>query len=594
MTGDRLRAPLLALALALSIVALVRPDLSLGTKRLDLRSVDMQESEPVALRACRVTFPSDTVRRIPIDADVFEDGHPLEYRDRPETAAFGSACFAVSERSVIWAATDGTDPRSNRRRYEIAFVPTRYELLRSPAWVLVFLATSALLLISWSRGLELWRPSSAFGRVTLVTAAALALGLGVSRGPDAIGYGRDSASYIQRSPTRSTLYPDFLDILDRTPGVPRMNPAPTDRPRPDAHDRFTRVVRAQRVLTIASLTILLWVLSSGINVWQLAGLLLFASAMDVEHLGGDSCVWWNVGQVMSEGLNHALVFTFAAALFAYLRQGSAAGGAALGLSIGFLLWNRPANAALVSAIPLAWVHDWTRSDWKRATRNALGIASVVGLVLLLGTLDAYRVHGRFRLHAFTGRSLFGVALQVATPDDAEAFEDPSLRELARACLQDPRRVPVSGPESYVEINLYEIGLRAARERTVGVPPADREYVIDDQLGVLGARFVRRHPLAYARLVVRNFMMHMLEPGFLSSELLAAVLALVLYRRTRRGEALFAFAIAALPVVYMIPSCCFNVPGPRYHSQVYFADYVALPLALLLYISGSRDGSSTRP
>jgi hypothetical protein len=87
---------------------------------------------------------------------------------------------------------------------------------------------------------------------------------------------------------------------------------------------------------------------------------------------------------------------------------------------------------------------------------------------------------------------------------------------------------------------------------------------------------------------------LLDPGFVLFEALAAGLSFVLYRKTRRFEALYALAFALLPLAYMAPTCFFNYPSERYHSQVFFADYLALPFALVVFraLSPSRPPGTT--
>jgi hypothetical protein len=129
------------------------------------------------------------------------------------------------------------------------------------------------------------------------------------------------------------------------------------------------------------------------------------------------------------------------------------------------------------------------------------------------------------------------------------------------------------------VNLYEIGFPACKKLRV---PAgeDAAFVADDALSALARRFVARHPGAYARLVAYHFG-RLLDPGFVLFEAIALGLGLVLYRRTRAPTALFAVTLALLPLAYMAPTCFFNYPSERYHSQVFFADYLALPFALVV-------------
>src|SRR5262249_46391685 len=149
-------------------------------------------------------------------------------------------------------------------------------------------------------------------------------------------------------------------------------PQPPRSPRPtiEPANRFAGAVHVQRVATICALALLLFAVSSRVNAWLLAAIFAFGVLVDVEHLGGDSAIWWNVGSIMSEGINHALVFAFPAGLFAYLERATVARGVALALVLGVLLWNRPANLGLALAFAPIFAADQGRAGAKRAALRA--------------------------------------------------------------------------------------------------------------------------------------------------------------------------------------------------------------------------------
>jgi hypothetical protein len=573
----------LAVTLGASVCALVFPERLFPERRLDLRSAELA---PAGDGSARAAFSGRTLLRIPAGACVLEDGAPV-----------ASGAVALSGRSVTFRSSDGTDPLANGRRYELAFVPDRVAAAWTwPGLALIGLTPATFLLAVQTKLVVLGGPSTKRLRVGLALVTAIAFGGGVGKSWDAISFDKDTDSYLAHSAIRPLLYPAFVDLLDRAPGTSRDHVERSDRPRIEPENRYLGVVHVQKVVTVVSLALLVFVLSSSINVWQLAALLVFGTLVDTEHLGGDSSIWWNVTSVMSEGLNHALVFLLLAALFEYLRAPRPARGIALGLVLALLLLNRPVNAALAGAIAVAWLGDRARVGWRRASGRALAIGLAAAIPLVLACAWTWHAHGRFRLHAFTGPCVFSLALQTATPEDVDAFEDPELRALARACLVESaaRRVPdfrTSPKGDYVNVNLYEIGFPAVA-RTVRVPPGeDREFVADDRMLALGERLVARHPGAFAEVVLFH-VGRLWDPTLHVLEALAALGALVLYLKTRAFEGLYALAFALLPVVYMLPTCVFNFPSERYHSQVYFADYLAAPfvLSVALAVLGRRPGT----
>ena len=588
----------LAVALTLLVALVVWPGGRAG-RTLDLR--DAPELAPVGL-ALAATFPRSTVLRIPPwNATLTEGDRALEWvSSADEVASLGSGRFTVSGRTVVFASTDGSDVRANGRRYELGFEADRIELARSPLVVALALGTLALFVLAVKKGtVVLGRASPERTRAVLVLAVAATLLAGTVERWSDVAFNEDSGSYLGHSTIRPALYPTFLDLLDRQPGVAREPTHRTERPVTDPGNRWLRAAQVQKLATIAAIATLVWTLSSTLNAWLLAALLGAAAFLDTEHLGGDASVWWNATAIMSEGLNHALVFLLFAALFAYLERPRAAIGVALGLVLALLLLDRPANVALGVAVPFAWWGDRAREGWRRATKRAAWIALAAAIPLVLASAWTWHAHGRFRLHSFTGPSVFALALQTATPDDVAAFDDPVQRRLAQACIVDaaPLRIAdfhTTPRGEYVNRNLYAIALPAFA-RTVEVPAGeDPSYYADDLFLLMGKRLIARHPLAYAEIVFfhfRKFFDPVLEP----LALLAALGALVLWRRTGAFEALYALFWAVLPTLYMAPSCCFNVPFERYRSQVYFAEYLALPFlgVVLLSLGRARLGGASQ-
>jgi len=105
------------------------------------------------------------------DATLFEDGRPLGPGDGPsdDVAAKGGGRFSRERRGIAFSTRDGSDPRSNGRRYE-----ARAPLL-PPAWALAALAIALLALRRdlALRGLEALERSSPSRVACLLASVAL-------------------------------------------------------------------------------------------------------------------------------------------------------------------------------------------------------------------------------------------------------------------------------------------------------------------------------------------------------------------------------------------------------------------------------------
>src|SRR5205807_2489606 len=136
---------------------------------------------------------------------------------------------------------------------------------------------------------------------------------------------------------------------------------------------------------------------------------------------------------------------------------------------------------LASVFAIAWVLHARREGVRAATVRAGALAVLAGIPLLLACVHTFAAAGYFRLHAFSGRSLFCTAFELATPDDLDAFPEPDLHALLKACLDEGgRRVPIEDSE-WVNVNLYDVGLPAIDRLGLAPDGPERDFAIDDLL-----------------------------------------------------------------------------------------------------------------
>jgi hypothetical protein len=408
----------------------------------------------------------------------------------------------------------------------------------------------------------------------------------------------DSSSYVRHEPTRTMLYPAFLDLFDASPGEPREPIARTQpgTPPSPAQLRFRGAVRAQKLLAVAALAALFWTLSGSVSAWVLAALFQAATLADLSAWG-DGSLAHNAGVLASEGLNQPLVFLYVAAAFAALARPSWPREIALALATALLVLERPSGLALAFVVAPLWLRHATLEGPRRASGRVLALALVFALPLLAGSAARARAYGYFRLHSFTGQNIFGVAFQTAEPGDEKAFEDPELRELVRIAIElgEKKRVPTSDCE-FVNVNTYEIGLPAFGFAVEVPPGVSRDYYQDDVLEKVGKRLIALHPRAFLDVVLSNLGQAL--SWIHAALVVAAAVALAVWRKKRSGELLFAAFLAVAPIVAILPACFLNYPSARYRSQLAFAELVAIPLLVALVATlGSlraRGDDPTRP
>jgi hypothetical protein len=581
--GPRLRRALaVALGIAVSANVLL---LTAGRLLVSERRVDLAAAAPRHLEghAALALFSRFSFAFVPEEATLLEDGKPLPLRvDWAErVATLGHGRYAVlGGRIVHFSSTDGTDPLANGRRYELVFTPELHRSLFSRA---LFVLAGLLLFAAWSAGVRLDRPSPRAKRVALATITLAALAVGLPRGWDEIAISRDSGSYVAHSPQRPFLYPAFLDLFDRSPGAP----APELVPEPEGvscHEepghRFISAVRAQKIVAVLAITLLVWVLSGTFEVWALALLVQAAVFADLDT-PGDRAVSENVRTLLSEGLNHSLVFLAIAALFSYLRRPRWVEGLAVSAITALLLLARAANTTFVVAFFVIWLFHLERDGLKKATWRAAALGAVCAVPVLLACAHRASTSGAFRLHAGTGMQVFGAAFEAATPDDVDALEDPTEREFLRMCFAEHPGVRVDYREvaNYIDPNIYSIGLPSAYKVLATLPQErgrDLAYAADDLFLRTGKHLLARHPVAFARLVLYE-LGKLFRPAKDLPALACFVVAVVLYRRTRSWLLLFGAFLLLVPWIAMLPSCLFSFPAARYASQLAFADFAAVPL-----------------
>src|SRR5262249_36842424 len=101
--------------------------------------------------------------------------------------------------------------------------------------------------------------------------------------------------------------------------------------------------------------------------------------------------------------------------------------------------------------------------------------------------------------------------------------------------------------------------------------------------VVGKRIVRRHPGAFARLVLSQMERAFPWERYVPLAIVVVAATVAYARRRRPLDLCFAF-FAALPVLALLPSCVLNTPIPRYRSQLGFGELVA-PLAYVAFLLG---------
>lgn len=539
---------------------------------------------PVGTAAAAATFARATLFRVPRSARVLESGQPLA-RVWCEPAALASGCWTGQGPSLAWTSTDGSSPVENGRRYELVLEPdTVLALLSLPGLALLGFAAVVLALAIRSGAISVTGPSPARTRAALGLAVVLAFGTGAAKSWDRIAVDVDSTGYLRHSPIRPCLYPAFLDVFDGGTG-PRPELPATDDLHPEPGSRYAPVVHAQRVLTVIALAVLALALARTLNAWLVGALFFLGALLDTEWVGGSSSLAFHAGSLMSEGINGPLLFLFLAAVLEHLRRPGPARGALVAFLLALLLLNRPANVGLATALPFLWLVQARESGARRTARDA-GLALLVLALPLVLACEANRERGgRFRLHAFMGPSLFGLALGTATEEDAAALEDPALRRFLETCVADPRRIrdrahAPNGDD--LNVNVYEIGYPAV-EKTFASPGSQLFWVADDVFQATARHLLRRHP-GQALAIVLEHVGRWLSPLVHGLDLAALALAAWLWRRQRVHQLLFAAALALLPFAYMLPICAFNFPSERYVSQIAFAQWLALPFVAVVALS----------
>lgn len=563
-------------------------------ERIDLAKLERRRH--VERRGFAAELPRFSPLQVSDTARLCENGVPLANPDSSPAAvaAIGSGHWCiVAKETIHFSSSDGTDPLRNGRRYELVVKPN---FAFTSASIAVALVTAALGVAAWALGgLQLRGASSMSVRVLVLVVTAASLGAGLTRGWDRVLVGPDAPGAITHSPVRTPLYPSFIDLLDKTPGEPRTgivaDQGITAHASPD--HRLVHVAQAQKILTVLAIVALVFELTCGLNAW-LVGALAYAGVLADLLRAGPGSVHFDMNVIGVEGLDHALVIFFLAVTFAYLRNPTGRKGALVALLLTLLVANHPSNAALSAVFVVFWaLHVGRGESYRQATMTTAGLAFVFALPLAVHVAENARATGRFELAVSAGSAAVPLAVQVASPEDVQAFhDDPALRDLAQAVLVDNAKTKIQDYNAFSAPRCLDANLRAnvvpAFAKTIKVPQGQTPEVHAEGIfREVSRRLIARHGDDYAVLVARSFAFAW-DWTVHGALVVTMAIAGFLYARTRAYELLFVAAFAALPLIALVPACAVGVPTAADRAGLGFAEPLALGLlATTLWTLGRR-------
>ena len=351
---------------------------------------------------------------------LYEDGNSLKRvtRSRKPIREVGHGAYIQWGPTLIFSASDNTDPRINRRVYTAIYPLFVYE---SVQWSIAGLSIAILTAWIWQLGGERRRAllmdvqsSLAWARscraLTMLADATIVLTISL-----AIVYINvvifnvtkslpflelDSFSYLQGSVTRTVGYPLFLQAILAVFGDVRW------------------VVPIQLNMLLASIVLMGWAMGSLFRS-RLIGLLVILSLFVTTPLLLASC------QILSEALYIPLICLHVAAAFMLFRTKSRYASLWTGLTMGLAIAVRPAGYALLAGVPILLL--LLRDRWRQIGGFLLG---GLGLTLIIAVAVQYERHGLWGTQAFGGFSLIGHVAPIIT-DDLDTDYPDLTRKIAR-------------------------------------------------------------------------------------------------------------------------------------------------------------------
>jgi hypothetical protein len=268
----------------------------------------------------------------------------------------------------------------------------------------------------------------------------------------------------------------------------------------------------------------------------------------------------------------------------YLRAPSWKRGLAVALTVNLLLLARPGNVPFLAVFALIAVFHLLRDGVRSAFLRAGTFGAVTAAGILAHCSMNYVEHGHFKQHAFTGFNLVTTALQLATPDDVEQFEDPQLRELVRVCTVDlaEKRSPELTDAAATQ-NCWQVACPAYARvygETVFVDP----YRADAVFTSVARTLIDAHASEFGRMVAGSFAHGFWSTGRHLPLLVVIAGSLVMFVRTKEWPWLFTAWLAALPFLVITPCCLTNTPLDRYRSQIYFAELWSVPMFVAVAVT----------
>jgi hypothetical protein len=356
-----------------------------------------------------------SVRSRPI---LYEDGKPLRHSARKPIREVGRGAYIHWGPTLIFSASDNTDPRINRRVYSMTYPLFVRESIQ---WGIAGLSVTILTAWIWRLGSDgrrtllmnvqsslAWarscRALTMLADFTVALAIALAIvhinGVILNTTKSLPSLEPDSLSYWQWTVTRSPGYPLFLQAILAVFGDVRW------------------IVPIQLNFLLISIVLMGWAMSSLFQSRFIGLLVIFSLFVTKPILLGSS-------KILSEALFIPLICLHVAAVFMLFRTKSRYASLLTGLTMGLAIAVRPAGYALLAGLPILLL--LLRDRWRQIGGFLMG---GLGLVLLLTVAFQHERHGLWSTQAFGGISLIGHVAPIITDNLDTGYPD-LTRKIAR-------------------------------------------------------------------------------------------------------------------------------------------------------------------